>query len=84
MTVIGLRCQSRAITRLKFKAFIQETMQARVVALSAYDVASLPTYSALTALSGKTGLPPALANLAATGILFGYRLDWDFPRVGAL
>lgn len=58
--------------------------EARVVALSAYDVASLPTYSALTALSGKTGLPPALANLAATGILFGYRLDWDFPAVGAL
>lgn len=58
--------------------------EARVIALSAYDVASLPTYSALTALSGKTGLPPALANLAATGILFGYRLDWNFPAVGAL
>lgn len=58
--------------------------EARVIALSAYDVASLPTYSALTALSGKTGLPPALANLAATGILFGYRLNWNFPAVGAL
>ncbi|WP_104471410.1 TipJ family phage tail tip protein [Acinetobacter indicus] len=58
--------------------------EARVIALSAYDVASLPTYSALTTLSGKTGLPPALANLAATGILFGYRLDWNFPAVGAL
>ena len=58
--------------------------EARVIALSAYDVASLPTYSVLTTLSGKTGLPPALANLAATGILFGYRLDWDFPAVGAL
>ncbi len=58
--------------------------EARVIALSAYDVASLPTYSVLTTLSGKTGLPPALANLAATGILFGYRLDWNFPAVGAL
>lgn len=58
--------------------------EARVIALSAYDVASLPTYSVLTALSGKTGLPPALANLAATGILFGYRLDWNFPATGAL
>ena len=58
--------------------------EARVIALSAYDVASLPTYSALTTLSGKTGLPPGLANLAATGILFGYRLDWNFPAVGAL
>lgn len=58
--------------------------EARVIALSAYDVASLPTYSVLTTLSGKTGLPPALANLAATGILFGYRLDWNFPATGAL
>lgn len=58
--------------------------EARVIALSAYDVASLPTYSMLTTLSGKQGLPPALANIAATGILFGYRLDWNFPTVGAL
>ena len=58
--------------------------EARVTAISAFDVASLPTYSVLTTLSGKTGLPPALANLSATGILFGYRLDWNFPAVGAL
>lgn len=58
--------------------------EARVTAISAFDVASLPTYSMLTALTGKTGLPPALANLSATGILFGYRLNWNFPAVGAL
>ena len=58
--------------------------EARVTAISAFDVASLPTYSILTALSGKQGLPPALANLSATGILFGYRLNWSFPAVGAL
>ncbi|WP_324272807.1 phage tail protein [Acinetobacter junii] len=58
--------------------------QARVTAISAFDVASLPTYSILTALSGKQGLPPALANIAATGILFGYRLNWNFPATGAL
>lgn len=58
--------------------------EARVTAISAFDVASLPTYSMLTTLSGKQGLPPALANIAATGILFGYRLDWNFPAVGAL
>ncbi|WP_104500766.1 TipJ family phage tail tip protein [Acinetobacter indicus] len=58
--------------------------EARVTAISAFDVASLPTYSMLTTLSGKQGLPPALANLAATGILFGYRLNWNFPAVGAL
>lgn len=58
--------------------------EARVTAISAFDVASLPTYSILTTLSGKQGLPPALANIAATGILFGYRLDWNFPATGAL
>lgn len=58
--------------------------EARVTAISAFDVASLPTYSILTALTGKQGLPPALANLSATGILFGYRLNWNFPAVGAL
>lgn len=58
--------------------------EARVTAISAFDIASLPTYSMLTALTGKTGLPPALANLFATGILFGYRLNWNFPAAGAL
>ena len=58
--------------------------EARVTAISAFDIASLPTYSILTTLSGKQGLPPALANIAATGILFGYRLNWSFPAVGAL
>lgn len=58
--------------------------EARVTAISAFDIASLPTYSNLTALTGKQGLPPALANIAATGILFGYRLNWSFPAVGAL
>lgn len=58
--------------------------EARVTAISAFDIASLPTYSNLTALTGKQGLPPALANIAATGILFGYRLDWNFPATGAL
>ncbi|MDH0655953.1 phage tail protein [Acinetobacter johnsonii] len=58
--------------------------EARVTAISAFDIASLPTYSILTTLSGKQGLPPALANIAATGILFGYHLDWNFPATGAL
>lgn len=58
--------------------------EARVTAISAFDIASLPAYSNLTALTGKQELPPALANIAATGILFGYRLNWNFPATGAL
>ena len=58
--------------------------EARVVAVSAFDIASLPTYSVLTALSGKQGLPPILAFIQAQGILFGMKLNWGFPAVGAL
>lgn len=58
--------------------------EARVTAISAFDVASLPTYSVLTELSGKQGTPPQLAFIQATGILFGMDLKWGFPAVGAL
>lgn len=58
--------------------------QARVTAISAFEIASLPTYSVLTALSGKQGTPPQLAFIQATGILFGMDLKWGFPAVGAL
>ncbi|PZL92720.1 phage tail protein [Acinetobacter baumannii] len=58
--------------------------QARVTAISAFEIASLPVYSTLTELSGKQGLPPKLAFTQATGILFGIKLDWGFPATGAL
>ncbi|OTU51854.1 phage tail protein, partial [Acinetobacter pittii] len=58
--------------------------QARVTAISAFEIASLPVYSVLTELSGKQGLPPALAFIQATGILFGIKLNWGFPSIGAL
>lgn len=58
--------------------------QARVTAINAFDVASLPTYSNLTELSGKQGLPPSLAFLNAEGLLFGMKLTWGFPATGAL
>ena len=58
--------------------------EARVIAINAFDAASLPTYSVLTALSGKQGLPPKLAFIQATGKLFGFELNWGFPATGAL
>ncbi|MHC3082214.1 TipJ family phage tail tip protein [Acinetobacter nosocomialis] len=58
--------------------------QARVTAISAFEIASLPVYSTLTELSGKQGLPPKPAFIQATGILFGIKLDWGFPSSGAL
>ncbi|KQW88140.1 phage tail protein [Acinetobacter sp. Root1280] len=58
--------------------------EARVFAISAFDISSLPTYSVLTELKGKQGKPPKLANIHAEGILFGMKLNWLFPAVGAL
>ncbi|MDM9639393.1 host specificity protein J [Acinetobacter nosocomialis] len=58
--------------------------QARVTAISAFEIASLPVYSVLTELSGKQGLPPKPAFIQATGILFGIKLNWGFPSSGAL
>ncbi|MDV8155185.1 host specificity protein J [Acinetobacter bereziniae] len=58
--------------------------EARVFAISAFDISSLPTYSVLTELKGKQGNPPKLANIHAEGILFGMKLTWLFPAVGAL
>ena len=58
--------------------------EAKVTAINAFDVSSMPTYSMLTALTGKAGKPPKLAFINAEGILFGMKLNWGFPNIGAL
>lgn len=52
---------------------------ARVRAVSAMNVSSIPTNSVLTDLLGKTGLPPAVTHLTATPLIFGIKLNWGFP-----
>lgn len=52
---------------------------ARVRAVSAFDISSIWRNSALTELSGKEGLPPAVSFLTATPLLFGIGLKWGFP-----
>ncbi|EHU2432676.1 phage tail protein [Acinetobacter baumannii] len=58
--------------------------QARVTAISAFEISSLPSYSVLTALTGKQGLPPKLAFIRAIGTMFGMKVEWGFPATGAL
>ncbi|MGH8333283.1 MAG: host specificity protein J, partial [Pseudomonas sp.] len=53
---------------------------ARVRAVSAMNVSSIPTNSVLTDLLGKTGLPPAVTHLTATPLIFGINLKWGFPQ----
>ncbi|WLI36376.1 phage tail protein [Pseudomonas sp. FP818] len=52
---------------------------ARVRAVSALNVSSIPVTSALTSLEGKVGLPPAVAFLTTTSELFGISIKWGFP-----
>ncbi|KPW15574.1 Prophage host specificity protein J, partial [Pseudomonas syringae pv. aceris] len=52
---------------------------ARVRAVSALNVSSLPATSLLTNLQGKTSLPPAVTSLTATSLIFGISLKWTFP-----
>ncbi|MBJ2216438.1 phage tail tip fiber protein [Pseudomonas sp. MF7453] len=52
---------------------------ARVRAVSALNVSSIPVTSALTSLEGKTGLPPAVSFLTTTSELFGIGIKWGFP-----
>ncbi|WP_024691393.1 TipJ family phage tail tip protein [Pseudomonas tremae] len=52
---------------------------ARVRAVSALNVSSLPTTSLLTNLKGKTSLPPAVTSLTTTPLIYGIGLKWTFP-----
>lgn len=53
---------------------------ARVRAVDSFDGESLATSSQLTAIAGKVGRPPRLANLTVQGILFGMNLGWSFNK----
>ncbi|AIB40863.1 DUF1983 domain-containing protein [Pseudomonas sp. WCS374] len=52
---------------------------ARVRAVSALNVSSIPATSALTNLEGKTGLPPAVSFLTTTSLIYGIGIQWGFP-----
>ncbi|KWV81458.1 hypothetical protein PFLL34_02500 [Pseudomonas fluorescens] len=52
---------------------------ARVRAVSALNVSSIPKTSALTNLEGKTGAPPAVSFLTTTSLVYGIGIQWGFP-----
>lgn len=64
---------------LEVPAIYAGTYLARVRAVNALDVLSIPAYSAETQLTGKTSPPPVVTSLVATGLVFAIRLDWGFP-----
>lgn len=69
-----------AATGFEVKGIYRGDYQARVRAINAIAVKSVWKESVNTPLEGKEGSPPALAALLTTGLLFGIRLDWQFPE----
>ncbi|MDE1011387.1 MAG: DUF1983 domain-containing protein [Paraburkholderia fungorum] len=51
-----------------------------MVAINAMNVPSIPAFSALTPLQGKTTPPPGVSFLRTASLLFGIRADWGFPE----
>lgn len=67
-------------TTIDVKGIYTGNYIAKVIAISASDIESIPSYSILTGITGKTGAPPALASITATGRLFGMDVDWQYPQ----
>ncbi|VVO68614.1 hypothetical protein PS865_01201 [Pseudomonas fluorescens] len=74
-----IKLQRTGVTNVDVVGIYAGAYVARVRAVSAFDITSPWRNSILTNLSGKQGLPPALAFLAATPLLFGIYLKWGFP-----
>ena len=52
---------------------------ARVRSVSAFEISSIWKSSSLTNLEGKVGLPPAVAFLTTTSLVYGIGIQWGFP-----
>jgi len=74
-----IKLQRTGMTNVDVVGIYAGAYVARVRAVSAFDITSPWRNSILTNLSGKQGLPPALAFLTATPLLFGIYLKWGFP-----
>jgi predicted phage tail protein len=61
----------------------QGTYLARVRAVNAMGVTSIPAYGVDTALTGKTSPPPQVTSLTTESIVFGINLKWTFPVDGS-
>jgi predicted phage tail protein len=52
---------------------------ARVRSVSAFEISSIWKSSNLTNLEGKVGLPPAVAFLTTSSLIYGIGIQWGFP-----
>ncbi|WP_438282499.1 TipJ family phage tail tip protein [Pseudomonas alabamensis] len=74
-----IRLPRTGITSVDVPGIYAGAYLARVRAISAFELASSWTHSALTSLKGKEGAPPALTRLTTESLIFGIGLTWGFP-----
>ena len=74
-----IKVQRTGSTSVDVTGIYSGAYQARVRAVSAFDISSVWKNSVLTNLQGKTGLPPAVSFLTATSELFGIALKVGLP-----
>ncbi|MBV4514925.1 TipJ family phage tail tip protein [Pseudomonas kurunegalensis] len=74
-----VRIQRTGATSVDVVGIYAGAYLARVRAVSSFDITSIWRDSTLTQLKGKEGLPPAIAFLTTTPLVFGTRLNWGFP-----
>ncbi|MFJ2710849.1 host specificity protein J [Pseudomonas sp. NPDC087346] len=74
-----IKLQRTGMTNVDVVGIYAGAYVARVRAVSAFDISSIWRNSILTNLSGKQGLPPALAYLKTISKIYGIGLDWGFP-----
>ncbi|NNJ15578.1 DUF1983 domain-containing protein [Pseudomonas putida CSV86] len=74
-----VRLQRSGTTSVDVTGIYAGAYLARVRSVSGFDITSIWRNSALTELKGKEGLPPAVAFLQTTPLVYGTRLAWGFP-----
>ena len=74
-----IKVQRNGSTSVDVTGIYSGAYLARVRAVSAFDITSQWRNSILTNLEGKVGLPPAVAFLTTTSLVYGIGIQWGFP-----
>ncbi|WP_442963743.1 TipJ family phage tail tip protein [Pseudomonas sp. MF6768] len=74
-----IKLQRNGSTSVDVTGIYSGAYLARVRAVSAFDITSQWRNSTLTNLKGKEGVPPAVAFLTTTSLVYGIGIQWGFP-----
>ncbi|NMZ40461.1 TipJ family phage tail tip protein [Pseudomonas proteolytica] len=74
-----IKLQRTGATSVDVAGIYSGAYLARVRSVSAFEISSIWKSSNLTNLEGKVGLPPAVAFLTTTSLVYGIGIQWGFP-----